>query len=208
MSDYQEKRKEERKAKAKRYLVRIIVVVVAVWILSIAQSARSTAQANQELLKEPAFSHSLVIGGPDRFDNRYSSVTNVDTDKKVKEDDYLWSTLILQNTAHGPASSSDITIHFTRLPEKVLLSSTQYGSEGKVKLNEKKSTAKISFEEIGAGEYLYVFLPYRPESGSAPPYGQEVRENWQDSFTNLVERITVDTPDAEMTYYGAGFASR
>lgn len=207
MSDYVEKKKAERKAKVKRYLTRIVIVVVAVWILSIAQGARSTAQANQELLKEPAFTHSLVAGGPQRFENRYSAVINGDTEK-IKEDQYLWSTLILQNTAHGAASSADINIDVTRLPEKVLLSSTEYGSEGKVELNEKKASAIISFEEIGAGEYLYVFLPYKPEDGGSPPYSADVLRNWRASFTNLLERITIDTPDAEMTYYGPGFASR
>jgi hypothetical protein len=207
MSDFEEKRKAARKAKAKRYIVTIIVVLAFVWILSIAQGARSTAEKNRQLLKQPAFTHSLVLGGPDRFQNRYNAVVNADTDQNIEEDRYLWSTFILQNTAHGPAETTDLTVHFTRLPERVLLSSTQYGSEGKVEFNKKEKTAKISFEEIGAGEYLYLFLPYTPDSGS-PPYGEEVVADWRSDFTDILERVVINTGETESTYYGAGFASR
>ncbi len=194
------------KEKAIFYLKIGVAAALVIWIFTIAFGARGTANQNAELLRTPGFQISHVVGGPQRFAENYKDVENVDTEEKVNEDQYLWSTLIIKNTGNKEADELNFKIK-TLLPmQKVLITPPGWSNDVKISLDNKKKSADISMQELDTGEEAYIFIAMEP-AGYNKPYDLSARQRWLHEYDIYLEKITVETNTTTISRYGPGYSA-
>lgn len=197
------------KEKAKGFLKVGVVIALFIWAFSVAQGARSTATENADRLSESAFDYSFVPGGPQRFQESYGEVLNADTEKQIQESDYLWTTLIVENTSFGETGELELKLQTTAPVAQTLVSAPGYQNEASVSTGEQATVRNITLDSLNSRERAFIFLGLSPEQIPALLSTATVSEGsrWARDYQYLLERLVVDSDDTDVTFYGAGVPS-
>lgn len=197
------------KEKAKQYGKAIVVIALFIWAFSVGQGAQSTADENSERLTTSAFQYSFVPGGPERFSEAYGDAINVDTEEQITEEDYLWSTVILENTSYGEARDLALEVQTSVPIGQTVVTAPGFQNEASVSESEDApDTITVNMESLNQTDRAYLFLGVTPEAvpDNFSTAGAGDRAQWARDYELLLQRLVVDSNDTDVTFYGKGVA--
>ncbi|WP_018250356.1 hypothetical protein [Orenia marismortui] len=190
----------------KDYLKIGVMIALAIWIFTIANNANNLATKNQYFIKKPTYEISYIAGGPKRFANRFKDYLS-NTDKKINNKDYLWSTLIIENTGNKDAKNIKIEDFAAIDIAKIGVSEPGYGyNEVKIDYKKKEKQAIITLEELPTSSKVYVFIAMKPEE-IKQPYDQNSQRVWAKVYDTYQEKIVVTSSSSEKTTYYSGYSN-
>jgi hypothetical protein len=201
-------REKSWKEKAKEYLKYAVVIALFIWAFSIGQGAQSTATDNRQDLNTPAFQYSFIPGGPDRFSETYGDAINIDPEEQIEETQFLWTTVILENTSFGEAEDLELQLQTSVPVAHTLVTAPGFENEAEVSEGESADLLNIQLESLNQTDRAYLFVGVDPaevpDSFSTASAGD--RAQWARDYEVLLQRMTVDSDERDVTFYGKGVA--
>ena len=198
MANNNQKKVSPWKEKAKKYGKVVLVIVVAIWLFNIAQGAQGLAQQNKKYVQQPKFEISYVPGGPKRFKESFDGYLGR-TEKDVKPDKYLWSTLLVKNK--GGALGENIKVKDTAAAPIAVIGYEDPGygfTEIDVKHESGAKKATINVESLEVGETLKIFIGFKPQR-IEKPYNKSDLQQWTQAYDNHQVQFSVKSEQAEET---------
>jgi len=186
------------KDKAKKYGKVVLVVLVAIWLFNIAQGAQDLAQQNKQYVQQPKFEVTYVPGGPERFKESFDGYLER-TEKDIKSDKYLWSTLVVKN--RGGALAKEINIQDTAAAPMAVIGYEDPGygfTEINIKHESGAKKATINIGSLEVGETLKIFVGFNPQ-GIEKPYDQSDLQQWTQVYDNHQVQFNVKSKQVEKT---------
>lgn len=206
MSSYNQEEKPWKKKLKKTFLTMVIIAVV-IGLLVLASSANNKAKANMAELNVPEYNVWFLPGGPERFSEHFEDAMSENDDKKVKQDSFIWNSILVKNEGLSEANSVSIQIDAALPLSQVFVETMGYGNEASITLNEEDNTkARIEVDSIDTDETAYVFIGFNPETIQQFK-GQYQKESWVDHYKSALNLIYVESANAETTYYGYAAAN-
>ena len=185
---------------AKKYAKVVVVILIAIWIFNIAQGAQNLAQKNKKHVQKPNFEIATVPGGPQRFETSFQGYLDR-SEKDIKPNKYLWSTLIIENT--GGALAEEITISDVAAAPMVKIGYEDPGygfTDIKVKHKSGEQKATINVESLELEENLKIFIAFNPEE-IAKPYDQSSKQQWAQIYDTYQVKVNVKSEEAQETLH-------
>ena len=148
----------------------------------------------------PQYKTFHTAGGPDRFKSKFSEVENVEV-KNVKNNSYLWSTLVYKNIGVAEGKDIEIKIHSVVPMERVLVTPPGWGSNVKVNMKNDGKQAIITMDDFSTEENTYIFLGMNP-----PGLSLNQEQLWLQEFDSYLEKSVIESNTADSVFYGEGYA--
>lgn len=188
------------KSKLKMFIIGAVIFLLFIWTFSTASSAKTLAEKNAATLDTPTYSISMLLGGPERFAESFEDIENADLEK-IKTEDYMWSTIKMENTSQGDAVDVEVLLKNTIPIEKVLVSPTgYYRNTVEVAAGEEEDTTLIAMDEIGAQDTCFIFVGVNkdniPDSWS----------NWKEDYKKAITSIRIEGSGSSATFFGEGYS--
>ncbi len=195
---------QTKKGKIFNYIKIGLIILFLAWVVFSINGVQNTAKENKNIVLRPNYDITYVPGGPERFVGGYRDVENVDTEKNVKESNYLWSTVLIKNEGNEDGSDIDITVNAAYPMEKILINPSGYSNPIEVEVDENKLSANINLENIEINNTAHIFVGFKPE-GFQQPYDQEDMKVWANSYNQHLQKVNVESTKSENTYFATGY---
>lgn len=201
MSSYNQEEKPWKK-KAKRALLVIVIIAVVIGLLALAGSANNKAKQNMAKLNVPEYEIWYLPGGPQRFSDNFQDANSEGDKAKVKQDAYIWSTVLVKNDGLSEANNVSIQVDAALPLSQILVTPPGYGNEASIEFSEEDNTrATIDIESIGTEETTYIFVGFTPET-IAQFNDHYQSESWLERYKSALNLIYIESVNTETTYYG------
>ncbi|MGP3778997.1 hypothetical protein ACTWKD_09185 [Halanaerobium saccharolyticum] len=194
------KKNEKSKKEMFYYYLKIgLAIAFVIWVTISINGLQGTAQENSNLILRPEFETSFLPGGPERFSEAYSDVENVDTETKVEEGDYLWSTILIANRGKKDGQELNINIETAAEMDQILVSPTGYSNEVNIETEDNKMSTEISVEELDIDDTARIFIGFNKDKINVN------EQNWADSYEDYLKRISIESGNVEDVFYGLAY---
>lgn len=179
------------------WLLAIALLVVFIWVRSIAGSARSTAEANYLMLEQPQVNIQYLVGGPQRFADDFTEAVDDAEVAGFSSDDYLWATALVSNDGSSDLRDVDLTVSLSDGLEPLIVASLpSFGAD--VDMEQTDAGLVVDLRDIDEDEVARVFLGFNPAS-----LPSDVADAWGRSYQTTIGSLTIDGgDDLAETYYG------
>lgn len=179
------------------WLVPLLVVLTIglVWTFFSARGAGGRAAANEELLLVPQLDVSYVVGGPQRFQERFAEAREEAEEADASADELRWATLVVANRGRADAEDVTATLSLASGVEPVLLANLS--SFGDLEVAEGEEGPELDMSDIDVGETALVFLGFAPDS-----LADGVSDAWAGGYERTVDRIVAAGDVDSAVYYG------
>ncbi|RCW50592.1 MULTISPECIES: hypothetical protein [Halanaerobium] len=181
------------------YLKIGLAIAFVIWVTISINGLQGTAQENSNLILRPEFETSFLPGGPERFSEAYADVENVDTEAKVEEGDYLWSTILIANRGKKDGQELNINIETAAEMDQILVSPTGYSNEVNIETEDNKMSTEISVEELDIDDAARIFIGFNKDKINVN------EQNWADSYEDYLKRISIESGNVEDIFYGLAY---
>lgn len=198
------KNEQNKKGKILNYIKIGVIILFLVWVVFSINGVQNTAKENKNIVLRPEYDISYIPGGPERFVEGYGDVENIDTEKSIEKNNYLWSTVLITNKGNEDGSNIDITVNAAYPMDQVLVNPSGWSNEIEVEIDNDKLSANISIEELEINNTAHIFVGFKPE-GFQQPYDQEDMKLWANSYDKYLQTINVDSSKSENTYFATGY---
>ena len=199
-----QKNEQSKKAKIFNYIKIGVIIVFLIWVVFSINGVQNTAKENKNIVLSPEYDISYVSGGPERLVGGYRDVENIDTEKNVNENEYLWSTVLITNKGNNNGSNVEIKLETAYPMDQILVNPSGYNNELEVDVDEDKLSADINFEEIEVENTAYLFIGFNPEN-IEKPYNKNDKKQWANSYERYLQSVDVESTKSENTYFAAGY---
>ena len=199
-----QKNEQSKKAKIFNYIKIGVIIVFLIWVVFSINGVQNTAKENKNIVLSPEYDISYVSGGPERLVGGYRDVENIDTEKNVNENEYLWSTVLITNKGNNNGSNVEINLETAYPMDQILVNPSGYNNELEVDVDEDKLSADINFEEIEVENTAYLFIGFNPEN-IEKPYNKNDKKQWANSYERYLQSVDVESTKSENTYFAAGY---
>lgn len=180
------------------FIVGAVLVIVLAWAFFAARGAGSQATANESLLLVADLEATLVPGGPDRFDERFSAALEDAETPDLAVDDLLWATLIVGND--GLAEAEDVTATAAFRPDVDPVVLADLASFGSLDAEAGEDGLVLDLADVDAGENALVFLGFDPSS-----LPDTITDGWAGAYAQTIDLIVVSADDVTDLFYGEAF---
>ena len=181
------------------YLKIGLAIAFVIWVIISINGLQGTAQENSNLILRPEYETSFLPGGPERFSEAYADVENVDTEAKVEEGDYLWSTILIANRGKKDGQELNINIETAAAMDQILVSPTGYSNEINIKTEDNKMSTEITLEELDIDDTARIFIGFNKDKMNVN------EQNWADSYEDYLKRISIESGNVENIFYGLAY---
>ena len=193
------KNEKSKKEMAYYYLKIGLALAFLIWVIFSINSLQGTAQENSNLILRPEYETSYLPGGPERFSDAYAEVENVDTEAKVEEGDYLWSTVLIANKGKKDAKEITINIETAAAMGKILVSPSGWSNEINIETEDNKMSTEITVSELDIDDTARIFIGYNKDKMDVNA------QNWADNYKNYLKKINIESGSVEDTFYGLAY---
>jgi hypothetical protein len=213
MSTYNTETKQSWWDSAKRILLYIALIAVAIWFFNIATQARSLAQSNAELVNVPIYQLTVVPGGPVRFEDAFNDALELWAEQtgnnavempELEAADYLWMTLVVRNIGDSDANDLEIEMNTTAPIRQLFLAAPGWRNESEIVFEQDALTASASLESLGKDDEALLFIAMNPRALEMP-YTEESHRLWARNFEVYFEEAHAESELAEALLYGHGY---
>lgn len=179
------------------WLVGIAALILLFWLWNTANTAKSTAQANAELLATAELELSYVLGGPSRFSEQFDEAAEELEIEDFEAGEMMWSTALITNTGLEEAEDVMLSAEFRpELEPTVLATLPSYGS-GVVDVTSENNALSIDLRDIGDDERAFVFFGFDPES-----LPDDIAQTWPSNFDAVLGSLSLEGDELTETVYG------
>lgn len=181
------------------YLKIVLAIAFVIWVTISINGLQGTAQENSNLILRPEYETSFLPGGPERFSEAYADVENVDTEAKVEEGDYLWSTILIANRGKKDGQELNVNIETAAEMDQILVSPTGYSNEVNIETEDNKMSTEITLEELDIDDTARIFIGFSKDKINVN------EQNWTDSYEDYLKRISIESGNVEDIFYGLAY---
>jgi len=194
------KKNEKSKKEMFYYYLKIgLAIAFVIWVIISINGLQGTAQENSNLILRPDYETSFIPGGPERFSDAYADVENIDTEAKVEEGDYLWSTILIANRGKKDGQELNINIETAAAMDQILVSPTGYSNEVNIETEDNKMSTEITVEELEIDDTARIFIGFSKDKMNVN------EQNWADSYEDYLKRISIESGNVEDIFYGLAY---
>ncbi|PTV93242.1 hypothetical protein C8C76_14617 [Halanaerobium saccharolyticum] len=194
------KKNEKSKKEMFYYYLKIgLAIAFVIWVIISINGLQGTAQENSNLILRPDYETSFIPGGSERFSDAYADVENIDTEAKVEEGDYLWSTILIANRGKKDGQELNINIETAAAMDQILVSPTGYSNEVNIETEDNKMSTEITVEELEIDDTARIFIGFSKDKMNVN------EQNWADSYEDYLKRISIESGNVEDIFYGLAY---
>lgn len=201
MADYNNEKKSEPgwKEKLKYYAKIGLLVIVAIWLFNLANSANNLATENAKLIQVPEYNIYHVAGGPERFSSEFEDAVEEVTEEITNG--YLWSSIIVENRGSEDDEDVEINIKTAIAVEKVFVDAPGYYNDAEVEHEQGSKEVTVNIDEFDNNDQTTIFIGMLPEDYEKPLN----QKKWVKEYQTYLEEVTVDSSKTEARLYAPGY---
>ncbi|MEC9490306.1 MAG: hypothetical protein UMU04_05105 [Halanaerobiales bacterium] len=181
------------------YLKIGLAIAFVIWVIFSINSLQGTAQENKNLISRPEFEMTFLPGGTERFADAYADVENIDTEAKVEESNYLWSTVLIANRGKEDAQEVNVNLETAAVMDRILVSPSGWSNEITIETPDEKMSSEITINELDIDDTARIFIGFSKDKMDVNAL------NWADNYDNYLKKINVEAGNVEDIFYGKAY---